>query len=365
MSALYNFGLSQEDERTEARALKLCDRDHILCVASAGEMPLSLLALGASRVVAVDTSKPQLFLVELKLAAVRALLREDALRFLGYVPCSGAARKKQLRQVLPLVSDDARAFWTRHESAVKKGVIWAGRYERYMGLVRRAFGPLVGSRRLEGLFRASTLEEQCAHFDREIARPSLRRVFRLVFHPRLFRKRGMDPRSLKYRDSQVPLGDQFFEQFRKLCTGHLASDNPLLALSLLGRLTSADACPFYLSRAGVETLRARPGCLDLRHEDIGQCLKREPVGTFQKVQLSNLPDWLSQEQWGDLLDAVATRMPDGGRVAWRYIHVNRPLPERLRETVCVDDALGRELTQRDRFPFYQVVPASVARRRIP
>ena len=39
----YNFGMSQEDERTEAAALGLGGEDRVLSVASAGEMPLCLL----------------------------------------------------------------------------------------------------------------------------------------------------------------------------------------------------------------------------------------------------------------------------------------------------------------------------------
>ena len=54
MSHLYNFGLSQEDERSEARALDLRPTDRVLSIVSAGEMPLSLLSMGVARVLAVD-----------------------------------------------------------------------------------------------------------------------------------------------------------------------------------------------------------------------------------------------------------------------------------------------------------------------
>lgn len=49
MSHLYNFGLSQEDERSEARALDLRPADRVLSIVSAGEMPLSLLSMGVAR----------------------------------------------------------------------------------------------------------------------------------------------------------------------------------------------------------------------------------------------------------------------------------------------------------------------------
>lgn len=60
MKHLYNFGFSQEDERSEARAFGPAGEGKVLAVASAGEMPLSLLALGAHEVVAVDVDEAQL-----------------------------------------------------------------------------------------------------------------------------------------------------------------------------------------------------------------------------------------------------------------------------------------------------------------
>jgi len=73
VSYLYNFGLSQEDERSEARALDLRPEDRVLSIVSAGEMPLSLLSMGVARVVAVDIDPAQVHLASLKLAAVCAL----------------------------------------------------------------------------------------------------------------------------------------------------------------------------------------------------------------------------------------------------------------------------------------------------
>lgn len=69
MGFIYNFGLSQEDERTEARALALGPNDRVLSIASAGEMALSLVSMGAAKVIAVDIDPAQLHLARLKLAA--------------------------------------------------------------------------------------------------------------------------------------------------------------------------------------------------------------------------------------------------------------------------------------------------------
>ena len=86
MSFLFDFGFSQEDELVASAALDAGGQT-VLCVASAGDVPLSLLALGARQIIAVDISEPQLHLCRLKAAAIQCLAREAAAGLLE----SGAA----------------------------------------------------------------------------------------------------------------------------------------------------------------------------------------------------------------------------------------------------------------------------------
>jgi hypothetical protein len=71
-SAPVGFGLSQNDEFTESRALDL-PGGSVLSITSAGDMALSLRALGAERVTAVDIEPSQNHLARLKQATVVAL----------------------------------------------------------------------------------------------------------------------------------------------------------------------------------------------------------------------------------------------------------------------------------------------------
>ena len=357
----YNFGLSQEDERTEAAALALGAGDRVLSIASAGEMPLSLLALGAERVTAVDIDPAQLHLTALKLAASRALEREAMLGFLGYVPTPGDVRRAALRATLPLLSDEARAYWQAREHLVTRGVIWQGRYERYIRRLVALVVPVLGRKRIEGLFATGGLDAQSAHFDREIGRPLVHAVFRIAFDPRIFGKRGMDPRSLQHRDRAESLGDQYFGKFRAFCTRWPARANHHLQLTLLGRLVDASATPACFTTEGIAALRERHASLRLVCSDLRAHLAAEAVGSYDKVHLSNLADWLSASEFDALLRTRARRIASPGRAVWRYLHTRRAVPEDLRGIVCADEPLGRRLADDDRFPFYGVVPLAIAR----
>jgi len=359
MSFLYNFGLSQEDERTESAALALSDNDRVLSIASAGDMPLSLLALGARQIDAVDVDPAQLHLSRLKLAAVRSLEREDAIAFLGFLPASSDDRLAWLQRLVPALPDASRRFWLGNRTVIEGGAIWAGRYEQYVAKLVRVAMPLFGRTRFDALFACTTLEQQQEVFDKHFDRRSVRALFDIGFHPKLFSSRGMDPRSLQHRSREVPLGQQYFSHFRNLCTATPARDNHLLQLTLLGRVRDADVVPTYLSARGAEQIRKRSDALRFVQQDLVSYLEDlEPEG-FDKAHLSNLPDWLDQDAFDHVMSLLATKAAPGARLVWRYIHVNRSVPEHLREHLPIDEDLGQSLRRTDRFPFYAIVCASV------
>jgi S-adenosylmethionine-diacylglycerol 3-amino-3-carboxypropyl transferase len=357
MSSPYNFGVSQEDERTEAAALGL-PGGRVLSVASAGDMPLSLLALGAGRITAVDNDPGQLHLLRLKLGAVRQLERKEAIAFLGFLPAAADARAGWLERVLEALPDASRSFWQAHREVVLEGAIWAGRYERFVRRAVRLVNPLFGSR-FRALCACSSVEEQRRLFAARFDGALLRGTFRLVFHPRVFSSRGLDPRSLQHRDRGTSLGDQYFEQFRSLCTRTPAAGNHLLQLHVLGRVLHDGSVPAYLSAAGYERVRRHAGDLSVVEADIVAFLRAQPPGSFDGFHLSNVPDWLPQDDFEALMFAVADAAAPAARVVWRYLHVDRSLPAELRERIRVDEERGRALRQADRFPFYAIVPATV------
>lgn len=359
MSPLYNFGFSQEDERTEEAALAPMDRHGILCIASGGDMPLSLVALGAHRVVAVDMDERQLHLCRLKAAAIRVLDREAAQRFLGFLPATAEQRRAWMRDVREALPAASSAFWGENGDLVARhGAVWAARYERFLRRFLFVVRPLLGAGVRE-LCRCTTPEEQRAVFDRRLRPAWMHWLFRVAFHPWVFRGRGMDQRSLAHRTDTRALGEQFFSRYRAFCTATPASHNPWLQIHMLGRLLHMDAAPAYLTSHGFARVREALDCIEWAQSDLLAFARGGIPAGITRLHLSNVPDWMGPGEFTELMRRLATGLPGGSRLVWRYLHVDRALPPDVADRMVVDLDLGERLRAVDRFPFYAIVPATL------
>ena len=121
MEPIYNFGMSQDDARTEARALELKPGDRMLCIASGGEVPLNLLAMEEVKIDAVDISPGQLNLSKLKLHAALTLEPVEAARFLGFMEADPETRRQYFDKISGLMDEGEKAFWQNHPKGISYG----------------------------------------------------------------------------------------------------------------------------------------------------------------------------------------------------------------------------------------------------
>src|SRR5450432_1124947 len=76
-----------EDADILLQGLSPAEGNKILSIGSAGDNSFSLLTTNPEIVVAIDINKIQLYVIELKKAAIKKLNYEEALQFLGFTFC--------------------------------------------------------------------------------------------------------------------------------------------------------------------------------------------------------------------------------------------------------------------------------------
>ncbi|MGZ3846584.1 MAG: DUF3419 family protein [Flavisolibacter sp.] len=126
-----------EDNRVERELFRLSGCNTVVAIGGSGERVLSLMDLpGCKRVMVVDCNSEALKLLQLKLAALRALTVQDYLRFLGHYTCPAEERLRLFAGVKKYIIDNDVSFWEAHKHYFTKGVLYAGYFEKFLNRIR-------------------------------------------------------------------------------------------------------------------------------------------------------------------------------------------------------------------------------------
>ncbi|SEM21151.1 DUF3419 family protein [Streptacidiphilus jiangxiensis] len=123
------FSATLEDPRTVDTALAVAPGQHVVTLASGGDIPLALLGRAPGRVTAVDLSAAQLHLTELKRTAAMQLPYPGFRDLLGLAPDPDAALAAY-HEVRPALPVGTRVFWDRNARMITAGLVWQGAVPR-------------------------------------------------------------------------------------------------------------------------------------------------------------------------------------------------------------------------------------------
>lgn len=355
MEFLYNYGISQEDALSECRALDLRDYDSLLCIASAGEIPLSLAAMKNIKIDAVDVSQAQLRLCRIKQVAALNIDAIAAASFLGYMDMRAAQRQELLHDaILPNLSEDDQKYWMANPAAIECGVINSGRFEQFMQKVSDIGRLIIGKKNLYSLFECNSIEEQQDVFDKKINGLIVNGIFRVAFHPWIYKNRGIDPAGMTHSGARN-IGEFFFYRFRSFCCNTLSRNNFYLQFTFFNKILFTEALPEFLQPQFHGRFLVNSGNVKYRESSIERVLELSKPGEYNKIHISNIGDWMSKESMADLFRLIRDRTKPGARIIMRYIHLDHKIPADVPE-LHPDIDQGNTLIAKDRYPFYSIVP---------
>jgi S-adenosylmethionine-diacylglycerol 3-amino-3-carboxypropyl transferase len=340
-----------EDARVLRRALRVTSGERVCSIAAAGDNALALLLDDPAEVVAVDLSAAQLALLELKIAALRALDHDELLRFLGVRPADD--RLTTWRALAPALRDETRAFFSLREPELAAGILHAGRFERYFRLFRRGVLPLVQSRgTVRRYLGARSLDEQREVFERRWDNRRWRLLFRLFFSRTLLGHLGRDPSFFEHVDVER-VGACFLERAERAFVTLPVQDNYVGEYIVTGGYSGAHGLPDWLRPESLPVLRERLDRLRLVQGDLFEVLASERG--FDAFNLSDCFEWMSPREAEVAYARVLDAARPGARLCYWNLLVDRRRPERFATRVIDDEALARELSAIDRCFFYDRV----------
>ncbi len=360
------FAQSWEDPELDIEALRITPDDRVLVVTSGGCNALSLLTTEPRELIAIDMNPVQSWLLELKLAGIRGLSREEFLGLLGTrfieepdpTHPSATALYARIRRLL---SPGAQWFWDRHLSMIHHGVLQSGRYERFLSIFRRLLRLILGTRTVRELMNQS-LDMQPDFYRARWDRPAWRLFFRIFFSRQVLGHGGLDPDFFKYTNGVGSFGEHWRRLAEHVLTDLPVRNNYFLAQICFGRYLNREAVPRYLHPRNFDRLKECADKVQIVTEELERFISRSASERIDKFALSNVFEWVDERTFELLLREICRVATPGGRLCYRNLLVRRERPESLATLLVPQRDLARKLLWHDRsFVYDNLVIESVAR----
>ncbi|KAF8191623.1 hypothetical protein K438DRAFT_1721121 [Mycena galopus ATCC 62051] len=318
-----------EDPTELVRHLQLSPDDSVLLPATAGDSAIHLaLNSRLKQIHCVDPNPCQNHLLELKLAAIQSLDYEDLFALFGNGKDPAAGFRSLLdSRIAPYLSAAAYQFWKSHENTFASSLYLQGSSGWVLSLLRGIFTVTRVSKHVVALCNSETIAQQ-----ESIWRTKLRPV--ITSHTVAFLLRfgwkalgiSRTQRKMLLKDGKsVPIEDResFPSPGSQASFADLRPANKLLKV-LTGHYTT-QCCPEYLTRSGLDRLRANKGeamdAFRLHTKSMLNTLRSLPASSLTHVILMDHLDSLSEttSEADDEIVAVHRVLDQGGSVYWHSV----------------------------------------------
>ena len=334
-----------EDPRMLQEALDVGPQDDVLSICSAGDNAFALAIAGARTVTCIDLSAPQIALAKLKLVAAEKFDLERFRSFLGVGPIG--QRVFLYHELRPFLDESTRLWWDSHEAWIRSGLLNCGKFERYLSTFRTRVLPLVHRRKIVDQFLdMSDVSEQRQFYDQRWNTFRCRSMFRVFFSKAVMQRSGRSP--AQFAHVQGPISQAFMSRTEHVLTTMPVADNPFVQWILGGEYRNVDNSHPYLSAEGHAALAKVADRFTFVHDDLISHLNACDEGTYSAFNLSDVPEYLSEEETASLLRCCVRASRQGGRIAYWNLLVPRHRPEQMADVLDRNEAKAAELIVNDR-----------------
>jgi S-adenosylmethionine-diacylglycerol 3-amino-3-carboxypropyl transferase len=362
-----------EDPRVDLQALELDSNSRVLTISSGGCNALNYLLESPESVTAVDLNRHHIYLLNLKLAALKHLPSyEDFFDFFGYGKGKNCGTN-YLRFIAEHLDKNTRNFW--ESNTLGGSVIYgnrisfftnAGLYEhsrngyflRFFHTMARLFGC-----KPDEVLKANTLEEQeelyAKHINPFFDNLIIKTLGKL---PVTMFGLGIPPQQYDELKKDLSEGktiiDIYRERVKRLACDYPIQDNYFAWQAFARKYDTENrkAVPDYLKEKNYELLKTNSERLTPKIGSVIDEIKKSKLGTYNRFVFLDAQDWMNAETMTELWSAIADKAESGSRVIFRTASAASPietnLPAELRSKFNYEKGLSEELFKQDRASIY-------------
>ncbi|MCL2875591.1 MAG: BtaA family protein [Betaproteobacteria bacterium] len=319
----------------------------MVSICSSGDNALALLTLDPCEVLAIDLNPAQIACLDIRCAAIRELEREEVLAFLGFEG-QPDYREKTYALLRSKIPQPSRKFWDARIQDVRKGVIHAGKFERYFQVFRKWILPLIhGKSKCKTLISFDKTQVQTQFYDLTWNNRRWRLLFRFFFSRTVMGALGRDPEFFRFVGGSV--SDRILKRTELALRNLPGAENPWLQYIVAGNFVSA--LPPYLEPRNFAAVKANLAALRIHLGAVENVLAGEPAAV-SGYNLSDIFEYMDET----LFCKICNHLLDSAAPTSRFAYWNMLVPRSM--SVCAPERaqaqiqLAQSLFSRDRAFFY-------------
>lgn len=362
-----------EDPRVDLQALKIDEHSRILTISSGGCNALNYLLAEPEKVTAIDLNRHHIFLLNLKIAALKFLPDyQSFFNFFGFGKSEKNVENYQ-RFISPNLDADTKKFWeskslsgkitnTNRIEFFRDGGLYQHSRNGYFLRFFHKFARLFGCRP-EEMLNAKTPEEQEKLFQINIAPFFDSFVIKTIGKlPVTMFGLGIPPQQFDELKTDSSDGANVIEIYKNRAK-KLAVEYPIyenyFAWQAFARKYDTEnrkALPEYLKEENYEKLKANAGKIETKIGSVTEEIKNGANGEYNRFVFLDAQDWMNADQMNELWRAIADKSESDARIIFRTAGANSPieknLTNNLRERFIYEKDFSKELFKQDRASIY-------------
>jgi len=316
--SLIRYSQCWEDTEVLLESLDIQENDICFGILSAGDNVFSMLAENPKKVVALDISFPQIALAKLKKEVFNSLSYEEMLEFMGVMKSD--KRVEIYDRIKENLDKEVKEYWDFNRKAIEKGIIHAGKFEKFFKIFREKILPFVHSKkRIEKLLEKKSRQERIEYYDKYWNNFRWKLMFKLFFSKYVVGKLGRDKEFFRYAEKNI--SEEMKERSRYALCELNPYENPYINYILTGNYRK-DCLPYFLRKENFDKIRKNLHKVEILQSSVEEYLDQIDF-KIDKFNLSDIFEYMSAENYSKLMGKIYDNAEDNALLAYWNLIVER------------------------------------------
>lgn len=335
-----------EDAEILIEALDINENDNILSIASAGENALSMLIKNPNKVYAIDLNANQIACTEFKIVCYKYLEYQECMELIGVFESQN--RLDIYKKIESNLTDKTKQYFNDNIEIIEKGIINVGKFENYFNIFGQKVLPLIHSKKTrQELLTKKTKEERYEFYNKKWNNTRWKMLFRIFFSRTVMGKLGRDKAFFRYVN--VNVAEHILERTKYALTELDTSENSYLYYIINGKYSNI--LPLAYRKENFEKIKQNINKIILLSESVETFIEREEIDYISKYNLSDIFEYMSDEQMHTIYEKMFTKSKSGTKIAyWNMLADKRA--SKYFENLIYREKESQELLKKDKAFFY-------------